>query len=67
MRGNKLIFLAVFPFLLALVTERAVIAQVKPSVKPLVLRFAHMSPPRVPRPSTWRRPAAKWKRGLKDG
>lgn len=46
MRGNKLIFLAVFPFLLALVTERTVIAQAKPSVKPLVLRFAHMSPPR---------------------
>jgi TRAP-type C4-dicarboxylate transport system substrate-binding protein len=46
MRGNKLIFLAVFPFLLALVTERTVIAQAKPPVKPLVLRFAHMSPPR---------------------
>jgi TRAP-type C4-dicarboxylate transport system substrate-binding protein len=46
MKGKKLICLAVFTLLLPFLMGKNVIAQAKPSVKPLVLRFAHMSPPR---------------------
>jgi TRAP-type C4-dicarboxylate transport system substrate-binding protein len=45
MRRKKLIFLCVFAFVLTFVTETTVIAQAKPPVKPLVLRFAHLTPP----------------------